>query len=162
MPEYQERGVVFEDLNVGDLISTIHWFVTPDDIKMAAEAFFDDNPLYYDQDFAKETEWKGIIAPFYFLDATFRWVVFLSRGGMRHGNHTINAHGTLENFLPVRPGDRLVGKMWVEEKFEKRGKNFLTWRMEVLNEDGEMVARKFWRSYWTNRSIEFPKKESYR
>jgi 3-hydroxybutyryl-CoA dehydratase len=162
MPEYQERGVVYEDLNVGDLISTIHWFVTPDDIKMAAEAFFDDNPLYFDPDFAKETEWKGIIAPFYFLDATFRWVVFLSRGQMRHANHTINAHGTLESFLPIRPGDRLVGKMFVEDKFEKRGKNFLTWRMEVHNEDGEMVARKYWRSYWTNRSIEFPTKESYR
>ena len=162
MPEYQERGVVFEDLNVGDLISTIHWFVTPDDIKMAAEAFFDDNPLYFDPDFAKESEWGGIIAPFYFLDATFRWFVFLSRGRMRHADHTINAHGTLESFLPIRPGDRLVGKMFVEDKFEKRGKNFLTWRMEVHNEDGEMVARKYWRSYWTNRSIEFPTKESYR
>jgi 3-hydroxybutyryl-CoA dehydratase len=162
MPEYQERGVVYEDLNVGDLISTIHWFVTPDDIKMAAEAFFDDNPLYFDPDFAKESEWGGIVAPFYFLDATFRWVVFLSRGQMRHANHTINAHGTLESFLPIRPGDRLVGQMFVEDKFEKRGKNFLTWRMEVRNEDGEMVVRKYWRSFWTNRSIEFPTKESYR
>jgi 3-hydroxybutyryl-CoA dehydratase len=162
MPEYQERGVVFEDLNVGDLISTIHWFVTPDDIKMAAEAFFDDNPLYFDPDFAKETEWGGIVAPFYFLDATFRWVVFLSRGQMRHANHTINAHGILENFLPIRPGDKLVGQMFVENKYEKRAKNFLTWRMEVRNENGAMVARKYWTSYWTNRSIEFPTKETYR
>jgi len=166
MPEFQERGVVFEDLEVGQLISTMHWFVTPDDIKMAADAFFDDNPLYSDPDFAKESEWGGIIAPFYFLDATFRWGVFLARGGARHGNHTINAHGILENFLPIRPGDRLVGKMWVHDKYKKESpkgdKKFLVWRMELVNEDGEMVCRKFWRSLWTDRSIEFPKKESYR
>ena len=161
MPEYQTNGVRFEDLEVGQEISTMHWFVTPDDIASAAEAFYDDYPLYFDKDFAKESEWGGIIAPFYFLDATFRWVVFLSRGRMRHQCHTINAQGILESFLPIRPGDRLVGKMWVHEKFQKRGKNFLVWRMEVRNEDGELVARKFWRSYWTDREIEFPKKETY-
>lgn len=80
---------------------------------------------------------------------------------MSHKCHTINAQGILESFLPIRPGDRLVGKMWVHEKFQKRGKNFLVWRMEVRNEAGEMVARKFWRSYWTDREIEFPKPESY-
>lgn len=161
MPEYQELGVVYEDLEVGDEISTMHWFVTPDDIKMAAESFFDDYPLYFDKDFAKESEWGGIVAPFYFIDATFRWVVFLSRGKMRHANHTINAQGILESFLPIRPGDRLVGKMWVHDKYEKRGKKFLTWRMEIRNEGGELVVRKYWRSYWTERSIEFPKKETY-
>jgi hypothetical protein len=81
---------------------------------------------------------------------------------MRHKNHTINAHGILESFLPIRPGDRLVGKMFVDEKYVKRERKFLSWRMEIRNEDGEMVARKFWRSLWTDREIEFPKKESYR
>ena len=161
MPEYQERGVVWEDLEIGDLISTIHWFVTPDDIKKAAESFQDDYPLYFDRDFARETEWGEIVAPFYFLDASFRWVVFLSRGKMRHKNHTINAHGILESFLAIRPGDKLVGKMWVDDKYVKRDRKFLTWRIEVRNEEGEMVARKYWRSYWTDREATFPEKESY-
>ena len=39
MPEYQARGVVWEDLKVGDEISTIHWFVTPDDIKWRRSRF---------------------------------------------------------------------------------------------------------------------------
>ena len=97
----------------------------------------------------------------YFLDASFRWVVFLSRGGMRHKNHTINAHGIFESFLPIRPADRLVGKMWVDDKYVKRDRKFLTWRIEVRNEAGELVARKYWRSLWTDREVEFPKKESY-
>ena len=161
MPEYQERGVVWEDLEIGDLISTIHWFVTPDDIKKAAESFQDDYPLYFDRDFAKETEWGEIVAPFYFLDASFRWVVFLSRGKMRHKNHTINAHGIFESFLPIRPGDRLVGTMWVDDKYIKRERKFLTWRIEVRNEEGEMVARKYWRSLWTDREATLPERESY-
>jgi len=49
----------------------------------------------------------------------------------------------------------------VDDKYEKRGKNFLTWRIEVRNESGELVVRKFWRSLWTDREIEFPKKEVY-
>ena len=161
MPEYQIKGVTFDDLEVGQEISTIHWFVTPQDIAKAADSFDDDYPLYFDKDFAKETEWGNVIAPFYFLDATFRWVVFLSRGGLAHACHTINAQGILESFLPIRPGDRLVGTMWVHDKFEKRGKNFLVWRMEVRNQAGEMVVRKFWRSWWTDRTIEFPKPEAY-
>jgi hypothetical protein len=52
--------------------------------------------------------------------------------------------------------------MFVHEKYVKRDKNFLTWRIEVHNEEGQMVARKFWTSYWTNREILYPKKESFR
>jgi len=59
MPEYQARGVVWEELKVGDEISTIHWFVTPDDIKTAAEAFDDDNPLYFDKDLPKSRSGAG-------------------------------------------------------------------------------------------------------
>ena len=34
--------------------------------------------------------------------------------------------------------------------------------IEIKNEEGELVARKFWRSYWTGRKITYPTKESYR
>ena len=35
-----------------------------------------------------------------------------------------------------------------EEKFEKRGKKFLTWRIEWKNQDGELVKRHVRTSYW--------------
>jgi acyl dehydratase len=162
MPEFQKKGVVWDDMEVGSVVSTIHFFVTPTDIKMAAELFHDDNALYFSRSFAAGTEWGGIIAPFYFLDFAFRWATFVARAGIKTKNYTINAHGILESFLPVRPGDQLVGKMYVHEKYVKRDKNFLTWRIEVHNEEGEMVARKFWTSYWTDREIVYPKKESFR
>jgi acyl dehydratase len=162
MPEFQTKGVMWEDMEVGSEVSTIHWFVTPHDIEMAAKLFQDDNPLYFSKSFAAGTEWGGIIAPFYFLDATFRWANFVSRAGKKTKNYTINAHGILESFLPVRPGDQLVGKMFVHEKYVKRDKKFLTWRIEVRNEEGEIVARKFWTSYWTDREILYPKKETFR
>jgi acyl dehydratase len=162
MPEFQKKGVVWDDMEVGSVVSTIHFFVTPTDIKMAAELFHDDNALYFSRSFAAGTEWGGIIAPFYFLDSAFRWATFVARAGIKTKCYTINAHGVLESFLPVRPGDQLVGKMYVHEKYVKRDKNFLTWRIEVHNEEGEMVARKFWTSYWTDREILYPKKESFR
>jgi hypothetical protein len=52
--------------------------------------------------------------------------------------------------------------MFVHEKYVKRDKKFLTWLIEVRNEEGEMVARKFWTSYWTDREILYPKKEVFR
>jgi acyl dehydratase len=162
MPEFQKKGVVWEDMEVGSEVSTVQWYVTPNDIELAADLFHDDNPLYSSPSFAKGTEWGGIIAPFYFLDATFRWTTFMTRAGIRTKNFTINAHGILESFLPIRPGDQIVGKMWVNDKYLKRGKKFLTWRIELYNEEGEMVARKFWTSHWTDREILFPKKEVFR
>ena len=162
MPEFQKKGVVWDDMEVGSEVSTIHFFVTPNDIKMAAELFHDDNPLYFSKSFAAGTEWGGIVAPFYFLDYAFRWATFVTRAGIKTKNYTINAHGILESFVPVRPGEQLVGKMFVHDKYIKRDKKFLTWRIEVHNEEGEMVARKFWTSYWTDREIIYPKKEAFK
>jgi acyl dehydratase len=162
MPQYQPATVFYDELQVGEEISTLHWFVTPYDIEQAADMFHDDNAVYSSKSFAQGTEWGGIVAPFYFLDATFRWANFVAASRRHIGEYTINAHGVLESFLPIRPGDRLTGTMWVHEKFVKRERNFLTWRIEVKNEEGELVARKFWRSYWTGRKITYPTKESYR
>lgn len=162
MPEFQEKTVTWEDMQQGALVSTIHYFVTPDDIAMAAELFGDDNPLHSSKDFAKASEWGGIIGPFYLLDAIARWTSFIARAGIRTKNFTINAHGILESFLPIRPGDQLTGKMWVDNKYVKRDKKFLTWRIELYNEKGEMVARKFWTSHWTDREIVFPSKDVYK
>lgn len=162
MPQYQPTGVTWDELEVGEEIATIHWFVTPYDIEQAADMFHDDNALYSSKSFADDSEWGGIVAPFYFLDATFRWANFVAASKRHIKTYTINAHGILESFLPIRPGDQLTGTMWVNEKFVKRDKKFLTWRIELKNEAGEMVARKFWRSYWTDRVITYPTKESFR
>jgi len=86
----------------------------------------------------------------------------LARAGKKTKNFTINAHGVLESFLPIRPGDQIVGKMFVHEKYVKRERKFLTWRIELFNENGEMVARKFWTSLWTDREIIYLKKEVWR
>jgi acyl dehydratase len=162
MPSFEAKTVTWHDLEVGQHIGTIHCFVTPEDIAMAADLFSDDYPVHFSKDFAKASEWEGIVGPFYLLDSIARWVGFMHAGGIRCKNYTINAHGVVESYLPIRPGDILEGKMWVEDKYVKREKNFLTWRIELRNQQGELVTRKFWTSLWTDREIIFPTPETYK
>jgi acyl dehydratase len=161
MPEIEEKAVTWDDMQEGALVSTIQVFVTPEDIAKAAEGFAEDNPVHFSKDFAKASEWGGIIGPFYLIDSIARWVGFMHKAGIRTKCSTINAHGIIESFLPVRPGDILTGKMWVDNKYIKRDNKFLTWRIELTNEQGELVVRKYWTSLWTDRVVVWPTKESY-
>ncbi|MDA0264679.1 MAG: MaoC family dehydratase [Chloroflexi bacterium] len=43
-------------------------------------------------------------------------------------------------FLPVKPGDTITGRRRVQEKYERRGSKFVTFRVEAINQRGEKAA----------------------
>ena len=43
-------------------------------------------------------------------------------------------------FLPVVPGDTITGRRRVLEKYERRGSRFVTFRVEAINQRGELAA----------------------
>ncbi|MFC1474432.1 MaoC family dehydratase N-terminal domain-containing protein [bacterium] len=116
-------------------------------IKEYARAIGDMNPLYFDEEKAKETKYGGVIAP-----PTFA-VVY---GGEPVGkvlmdkelalNLMMLVHGEqdFEFGEVVRPGDVITTDCEIADILEKKGKSFVTAITESRNQKGEMVVRGKW------------------
>jgi len=124
----------YEDLYVGMRLPDVYYKVSRKDIHDWAEAYDDQNPIYWDDDFAKKTSLGRIVAPSYTAFsirqdhfALMSWV---------QGGRTAHTGDIRENFHPVKIGDFLTCKATVQDKYEKRGKNYYVMHLEYINQDG--------------------------
>jgi acyl dehydratase len=122
-------------------------------IRRYADAVGNDNPLYYDEEYAKKSRYGSIIAP----PGFFGWAkqtVPSSEGLMGLMGDMIEAGyaGILdggmayEYFLPVRAGDTLVASPKVADVALKEGKTkMMICRFEVTyyNQNGDLVAKAY-------------------
>jgi len=122
-------------------------------IKFFAESISDPNPLYHDQEYAKQTLYKGIIAPPTFLggSTTLRNVkagddcvvspISLPLAGPSRG---VNGGDEFEFYVPIRPGDTLVSTAKLVDIVEKTGRSgpllFLTTERTYTNQRGEVAV----------------------
>jgi acyl dehydratase len=120
-------------------------------IRRYADAVGDDNPLYRDEVYASKSRYGGIIAP----PGFFGWPVGdIPMGGaigkaitaaMNAGYFRIlDAGKSYEFFLPVRPGDTLVGSPQIDDIAEKEGKSgsmyIISFKTTYRNQNGDVVA----------------------
>jgi acyl dehydratase len=122
-------------------------------IRRYAEAVGDDNPLYYDEEYARKTKYGGIIAP----PGFFGWAVSAtptSEGliGLMGALIEAGYAGILDGgmaydfYLPVRAGDILVASPKVKDVVEKEGKTkMMICRFETtyINQNGDLVAKSY-------------------
>lgn len=123
-------------------------------IRRYADALGNDNPLYYDEEYAKDTKYGGIIAP----PGFFGWsaksvpssegIIGLMTGLINAGYAGILDGGmSYEFYLPVRAGDTLIGSPKVANVTAREGKtgpmmisNFET---TYMNQNGDVVAKAY-------------------
>ena len=121
-------------------------------IRRYAEAVDDQNPLYWDQDYAKNSWYGSMIAP----PGYFGWpikkavdiyineelVLALSEAGYKH---FLNGEEEFEFFYPVRAGDTLTALSGITSITEKDGKSgkmvFVITETTYTNQNGNLVAR---------------------
>lgn len=111
-------------------------------IKRFAEAIGDPNPLYYDEGFAKDSIYGGIIAP-----PTFP-VALTSEGGELplKLDMTRMLHGEQEFIYErvIHAGDKLYCQMTVTDLYEKEGRSgtmqFLVLDTEMKDENNRLVV----------------------
>ncbi len=120
-------------------------------IRRYAEAVGNENPLYYDEEYAANSPYGCIIAP----PGFFGWAkkaVAQSEGIIGLMGALINAGyaGILDGgmsyecFLPVRAGDTLVAYTKVKDIQAKSGKNpmmITQFETTYLNHNGDIVAK---------------------
>ena len=122
-------------------------------IRRYADAVGNDNPLYYDEEYAKKSRYGSIIAP----PGFFGWAkqtipssegLIGLMGAMIEAGYAGILDGGMayEYFLPVRAGDTLVASPKVADVALKEGKTkMMIVRFEVTyyNQNGDLVAKAY-------------------
>jgi acyl dehydratase len=131
------------------------YVVTKRDIKRFAQAIGDDNPLYYDEAFAKQTQFGSIVAPPLFCQSfTFEDVSIqelpadLSPIELNvdvPASKTVGGSSRYRFYQYVRPGDTISVVSEVKSIKEKKGKSGVLYLVEIetcfTNQFGERVAK---------------------
>lgn len=130
--------------------------VTAKDIRRFCYAVGDLNPLYLDEEYARQTSFGRTIAPPMFFDIpTIPEYPLdqLSPDGLPQSNlmpplrATRNMAGgnEVEFFQPIRIGDRITRVSKIAEIYEKEGRSgplvFTVYESRYSNQDGQLVAR---------------------
>lgn len=114
------------------------------DIRRFAEALGNSNPLYVDEELAKQAGYSGVLAPptfpvFLVVNERFRYSLDLGTRSLLHGEQQ------LEYGQPIVAGDRITVKSRVAEVQEKAGPSgpmdVLVIEDEGRRPDGELVFR---------------------
>lgn len=116
---------------------------TADSIRHWALGIGDDNPLWLDPEYARNTRWGGVTAPGTFLYA-FDRVVSGYVGGLP-GVHAMFAGTDWQWHAPIRIGDRIEAQPVLKDLLELQS-NFSgrsvkqTYRVTFTNQNGELVC----------------------
>lgn len=122
-------------------------------IRRYADAVGNDNPLYYDEEYARKSRYGGIIAP----PGFFGWAKQAApsseglmgvMGAMIEAGYAgiLDGGMSYEYFLPVRVGDTLVASPKVADIALKEGKTkmmILRFETSYFNQNGDLVAKSY-------------------
>jgi acyl dehydratase len=119
-------------------------------IRKFADAYMDSNPLWYDEDYAKETPYGGVVAPPSFLHC-LQTVGYPRKDLLKipipWENHaSLNGGNEFTLYEPMRPGDSITGEAEVVEIFGRLSKQmgtlmFTVVEMTYTNQNGDLVAK---------------------
>jgi acyl dehydratase len=123
-------------------------------IKRYAEAVGNDNPLYFDEEYAKESRYGGIIAPPGFFGWAIQAVpssegIIGLMGAMINAGYWRILDGGMayDFFLPVRAGDVIIASPKVKDVSAKEGKSgtmiICQFETTYLNQNGDLVAKSY-------------------
>ena len=145
----EKREWVYDDIVKGAELPNITYTVTTEILEKYLEGIDDLNPLYLDEDYAKKTPFGGRIVPPISM-AIYTTVSNLIRPmGLIIPPGLIQAKQKYAFTGIIRPDEKLLIKSIVEDKYEKKGRKFVTLKSEVFNEKGEKVGTSWLTPIWS-------------
>ena len=145
----------WEIAQIGDTAPPFTYPVTEASIADYCRAIRNENPLYLDAEAAKAGPFGGIVAPpaYAFKCSPLR------RNEVMHGRgyaspeekaeyQTPYAKAELFPQRPIRPGDTITSVVSLEDKYERRGNTFITWRVRATDARGEPVHEYTYTIIW--------------
>lgn len=145
----------WEVARIGDMAPPLTVKVTEEHIANYCAAVRNDNPLYLDRDVARRGPFGDIIAPptFVFMCAPQRRSEVMHARGYASPEEKADRatpYAKSEVFFqrPIRPGDEITSVVRLDDKYERRGNQFITWRVNAHNERGESVVEYTYTIIW--------------
>ncbi len=151
----QSKYEKWEDVMIGtEGVGGRTFKVKKEDIESYVTCTMEENPVFKDAEFAKETTWGGLIAPPMFITPVVFWIASAGAGSWIRTPGAINPGQKIEFYEPIREGDEITIKSQAYDKYLKRGKRYLTYYSELTNQRGELVAK-----WWGTLILPFSKGE---
>jgi acyl dehydratase len=134
----------WEIAQIGHASPPFTYAVTEQSIADYCEAIRNPNPLYLDPEAARRGPFGGIVAPpaFAFKCSPLRRNEVMHALGYASPEEkaeyqTPYAKAELLPRRPIRPGDEITSIVTLEDKYERRGNAFITWRVRAHDANGE-------------------------
>jgi acyl dehydratase len=144
---------------VGDAAPPFTYLVTPESIADYCRAVRNENPLYLDEAAARRGPFGGIVGPpTYSVKCAplRRNEVMHAQGYASPEEKAARAtpYAKAEWFFtrPIRPGDEITSTVTLEDKYERRGSQFMTWRARAHDANGEPVVEYSYTIIWRQAS----------
>jgi 3-hydroxybutyryl-CoA dehydratase len=148
MKEAEKKELLYDDMVKGMQLPEVTVTLRPEILEEYLEGIDDLNPLYLDEDYAKDTPFGGRIAPPISIAMSTTVSNFIKPLDRKIPPGLIHAKQRFEFTGIMRPHDELVFKTMIEDKYEKKGRKFAVLRSEVFNQKGERVATSWLTPIW--------------
>ena len=145
----------WETAEIGDAAPPLTLTITQEIIDKYCRAVRNDNPIYRDPEAARKGPFGRIVAPpaFIFKGAPMRRNEVMHAKGYaspeeRSDRSTPYAKAFAEFQRPIFLGDEITSVVSLEDKYERRGNQFITWRINAQNQHGESIGTYAYTIIW--------------
>ena len=134
----QKKELLYDELPLGREFPTFVYPVTRELVQKFIATVEDKNPLYWDEEYAKKSGYKGILAP-HSIAGIYGRLAYLGE------EYTMPVGGFLtklefEYLNPVFVGDTLTARAKVIENYIKKERKNVTFEISTENQEGVKVS----------------------
>ena len=135
---------VWDDVEIGqEQVAELTFEVKAEDMKYFAEAALDPNPLFHDEEYAKNSPYGELVAHPCFLVPIGFWCNQTGQGTWVRTPGARNPGQKIEWYEPIKVGDVITLKRRTFDKYIKRGKYYLTDQIDFVDQNGVLKARRY-------------------
>ena len=119
------------------------FLIKAEDMKSYAELTLEDNPLMVDEEYAKNSPYGEIVPhPIFITQMAFWCIGIKGKGNWIRIPGTRNPGQYMEFYEPFRVGETIHIKMKPNDRYIKRNKYYLNYRIDFYNQDN--VKKAMW------------------
>jgi len=139
--EYYEVWDEIDFSNLEEVDGENTFTIKAEDLKFYAEGSLDSNPYMTDEEFAKKSPYGELVAHPLFVTALAFWCVGIKgRGNWIRTPGARNPGQYHEYYENFKVGETIHIKLRPYDRYEKRGKYYLQYKIDMYNQDNVLKA----------------------